>query len=154
MFGIVPVGWFYRDGRATAAGRAFSRFWAAWASLGLPAFGQVGLEVLGRKTGRPLRVAVVVVRYEGEKYLVSMLGECAWVKNVRARGEAALIGRRRSQVRLEEVPVGRRAAIIQEFVRVAPGARPHVGLGADATLAACERVAGRHPVFRIVDEVN
>jgi deazaflavin-dependent oxidoreductase (nitroreductase family) len=85
---MVPISWFYQGSRATAFGRAISRFWAAWASLGLPAWGQVGLEVAGRKSGRPHTTAVVVTRHEGQEYLVSMLGECAWVKNVRARGEA------------------------------------------------------------------
>jgi hypothetical protein len=71
-------------GRATALGRAFSRFWAAWAALGLPPRRQVALEVKGRRTGRPHRLAVVVARHEGQEYLVSMVGDGEWVKNVRA----------------------------------------------------------------------
>jgi hypothetical protein len=73
--GIVPLSWFYRGGRATALGRVFSRFYVVWASLGLPPRRQVGLEVMGRRTGRPHRLAVVVTTYEGQPYLVSMLGE-------------------------------------------------------------------------------
>ena len=38
----------------------------------------------GRRTGRPYTLAVVVAKHEGQQYLVSMLGECELVKNVRA----------------------------------------------------------------------
>src|SRR6476659_2009967 len=134
-FGVVPLSWFYRGGRATALGRAFSHFYVVWASLGLPPRRQVGLEVKGRRTGRPRRLALVVTRYEGQQYLVSMVGEGEWVKNVRARGEAHLISGRRRMVRLEEVPVERRAPIIKEYLRLAPGARPHLGLDTTASIA-------------------
>ena len=149
-FGFIPVSCFYKDRRATALGKAFSRFWAAWASLGLPPWRQVGLEVLGRRTARPHTIAVIVARHEGQHYLVSMLGECQWVKNVRAQGEAHLISGRRRKVRLEEVPVDRRAPIIKEYIRLAPGARPHIGLDTEATIEDCERVAPGYPVFRIL----
>jgi hypothetical protein len=149
-FGIIPVSCFYKSGRATGLGKAFSRFWSAWASFGLPPRRQVGLEVTGRRTGRPHTVALVIAGYEGADYLVSMLGECEWVKNVRASGEAHIISGRRRKVRLEEVPIERRAAIIKEYIRLAPGGRPHIGLGTTATLADCQRVAPNHPVFRIL----
>ena len=149
-FGIIPVSCFYQGGKATALGRAFSRFWATWASLGLPPRRQVGLEVKGRRTARPHTLALVVARHEGQQYLVSMLGECEWVKNVRAQGEAYVISSRRRKVRLEEVPVERRAPIIKDYIRLAPGARPHIGLGTTATIEDCQRVAPNHPVFRIL----
>lgn len=147
----LPVSWFYRGGRATALGRAFSHFWASWASLGLPPRRQVALEVIGRRTGRAHRLAVVVARHEGQEYLVSMVGEREWVKNARAAGgEAYLISGRRRKVRLQEVPIDRRAPILKEYVRVAPGGRPHVGLGPSATIGDFERIAPNYPVFRIV----
>jgi len=31
LFGLIPISCFYQHGKATALGRAFSRFWAAWA---------------------------------------------------------------------------------------------------------------------------
>ena len=149
-FGVIPASWFYRNGRAAALGRAFSRFWAVWASLGLPPRRQMGLEVKGRRTGRPHTLAVVVAGHDGQQYLVSMLGECEWVKNVRAQGEAYLISGQRRKVRLEEVPVEDRAPIIKEYIRLAPGSRPHIGLGTSASIADCQRVAPYHPVFRIL----
>jgi deazaflavin-dependent oxidoreductase (nitroreductase family) len=152
-FGFLPLSWFYQAGRATAVGRAFSRFWAWWASLGLPPRRQVGLEVKGRRTGRPRTLAVVVAKLEGEAYLVSMVGDGEWVKNVRAAGgDAYLIGGRRRKVHLEEVPVERRAPIVKEYVRVAPGGRPHIGLAPTASLADFAREASHYPVFRIRDQ--
>jgi deazaflavin-dependent oxidoreductase (nitroreductase family) len=140
-FGVIPLSYFYKGARATALGRAFSRFWVVWASLGLPPRRQVGLEVKGRRTGRPHRLAVVVARYEGQGYLVSMLGESEWVKNVRAQGKAHVTSGRRRKVSLEAVPVEQRAPIIEEYLRLAPGARLHIGLGPRATITDCERVA-------------
>src|SRR5215813_5391796 len=70
-FGTIPVSWFYKSGRATGLGKSFSRFWSAWASLGLPPRRQVGLEVKGRRTGRRHTVALVIAGYQGEQYLVS-----------------------------------------------------------------------------------
>src|SRR5262249_6220789 len=138
-FGAIPLSWFYRAARATALGRVLSRFWAQWASLGLPPRRQVGLEIRGRRTGRPHTLAVVVAKHGGEEYFVSMVGEGEWVKNVRAAGGVAyLIGGRRRKVYLDEVPVGRRAPIVKEYVRVAPGGRPHIGLDPTASLADFE----------------
>jgi hypothetical protein len=95
---------------------------------------------------------MVIAKYAGTEYLVSMLGECEWVRNARAQDAAWIISRKRRKVRLEEVPVDLRAPIIKEYLRLAPGARPHIGLGKEATLGECERVASRNPVFRIVYE--
>jgi len=41
----------------------------------------MGLEVKGRRTGRPHTLAVVVAGHQGQQYLVSMLGECEWVNS-------------------------------------------------------------------------
>jgi hypothetical protein len=79
-----------------------------------------------------------------------MLGECERVRNVRASGEAAIINGRRRRLRLEEVPAERRAPIIKAYLRLAPGGRPHIGLGKSATIADCQRVAPNHPVFQII----
>jgi deazaflavin-dependent oxidoreductase (nitroreductase family) len=153
VIGLLPRSWFYGPGRATALGRATSRFLAGWAALGLPTGRQIGLEVTGRRTGRPHTLAVVVAEHEGQDYLVSMVGEGDWVKNVHAAGGAAtLVGTRRRPIYLEKVAVQQRAPIIQAYVRAAPGGRRHMGLSARATLAECDRVAHLFPVFRIIYE--
>ena len=65
--------------------------------------------------------------------------------------DAWIISGRRRKVRLEEVPVAQRAPIIREYLRLAPGGRPHIGLGNMATLEECERVGPGHPVFRVAE---
>jgi deazaflavin-dependent oxidoreductase (nitroreductase family) len=50
------------------------------------------LEVRGRTSGKLYATPVVVARFEGAEYLVSMLGtQSSWVKNVEAAGGAATL---------------------------------------------------------------
>jgi F420H(2)-dependent quinone reductase len=64
------------------------------------------LEVIGRKSGRTILLPVVIAIHDGERYLVSMLGESVqWVQNVRASGgKAVLPGGGREDVLLEDPP--------------------------------------------------
>jgi deazaflavin-dependent oxidoreductase (nitroreductase family) len=114
------------------------------------------LEVKGRRSGRPIALPVVIADWEGNEYLVSMLGERAnWVKNVRAAGGAAVLRRgRREDVMLEEVEFPERAQVIRRYAAVAPGGRPHLGLPRDASLEECEALAPHTPVFRITPSVQ
>jgi hypothetical protein len=81
-----------------------------------------------------------------------MLGqEANWVRNVRAAGGvAALRHGRREGVRLEEVPVDRRAPVLKAYLKRAPNARAHLPVPEDAPLAEFGRVAHRFPVFRVL----
>lgn len=132
--------------------RAFNRVDAALFSRGLGPRQAVVLEVTGRRSGRTVEVPLAVAEVGGERYLVSMLGDDAgWVRNVRAAGgRVVLRRRRREQVRLEEVPVAERAPIIKAYLKVAPGARPHIPVRLDAPLEEFEAIADQHPVFRVV----
>ncbi len=111
----------------------------------------VTLEVTGRKTGRTFSLPVVIAVVDGERYLVSMLGEnVQWVQTVRASGgEAVLRSGKREEIRLEEVPADRRAPILKAYLQRAPGARPHVPVNKDAPLAEFGKIAPAFPVFRI-----
>ncbi|MEV4476717.1 nitroreductase family deazaflavin-dependent oxidoreductase [Nonomuraea salmonea] len=143
----------YRGGRPNAFMRLVNRldalaYGAGWLSPRQAAV----LKVAGRRSGAVTSVPVAVARHGGGEFLVSMLGpEASWVRNVRAAGGVAVLRRRgREQpVVLREVPVGQRAEILRRYVAVAPGARPHVGLGPRAPIAAFRRIEERHPVFRI-----
>jgi hypothetical protein len=53
-------------------------------------------------------------------------------------------------VRLEDVPVEKRAPVLKAYVKRAPGARPHVGVNKDAPLDEFEAIAARIPVFRVL----
>jgi deazaflavin-dependent oxidoreductase (nitroreductase family) len=109
------------------------------------------LEVTGRKSGRTFSLPVVIAIVDGERYLVSMLGDnVQWVQNVRAAGgRAVLRSGGREEVQLEEVPAAQRAPILRAYLQRAPGARPHVPVNKDAPLAEFQRVAAAFPVFHI-----
>jgi len=161
---LLPMRWLtrrsYREGRPTSAGRAVNRFWSWLVSNGLtperwpgqPVIGPATIETRGRRTGERCSNMVTWVEYEGERYLVSMLGERSdWVRNSRAAGGDAVIrhGRRRA-VSLVEVPLAERAPIIRAwYQRTVSSTKLHLGLESTADIAEFERVAPAHPVFRI-----
>jgi hypothetical protein len=155
---LVPV--FYRGGRPTPAGRHLNRTWSWITSAGvLPEYwpgrpaGPATIETTGRSTGEPCSNMVTWIEYEGERYLVSMLGEGTdWVRNARAAGGEAVLRRgRREPVLLVEVPVVERARVIQAWYKVTwTSTQPHLGIDPAANLDEFERIAPAHPVFRIV----
>jgi deazaflavin-dependent oxidoreductase (nitroreductase family) len=140
----------YPGGRPSAAAKAVHRRFADGPIPRLVPTACV-LEVLGRRSGRLVRVPLVIVRYRGDWYLASMFGDRAnWVANVRAAGgRAVLVHGRRRAVRLVEVPAGQRAPILRRHLVFAPGARPHVPVRWHDPLPAFERIAADHPAFRV-----
>jgi hypothetical protein len=63
---------------------------AAAHALGISPNHLITLEVKGRRSGRIIRIPLVMVVVEGERYLASMLGvNAAWVRNVKAAGANA-----------------------------------------------------------------
>jgi hypothetical protein len=143
--------WLYREGRPNRLARMINRVWARLAAAGLAPGSLVMLEVAGRRTGRTISFPAVVADYEGERYLVSMLGEgTSWVRNVRsAGGHAVLRHGRREAIRLEEVDPRERAPILRRYIDCAPGARSHIPVKRGAPLKEYEAIAPRFPVFRI-----
>lgn len=152
---LLPKSIFYQHGRPTRLGMLANRFAGNLAALGFPPAWQVRLYVRGRKSGKMTATVLVVGRYEGEDYLVSMLGEKAeWVRNARAAGGEATIRHGRSRkVRLVEVEPARRAPILRAYLQRAYGARPHFPIGPDEPVDAFEPLRDRYPVFRIVPAV-
>jgi len=125
-------------------------------SWGIAADYLATLQVKGRRSGRAISLPIVLAEVEGQRYLVSMLGEnVAWVRNVRAAGgQAVLRHGRRERVRLEEVPPDRRAIVLKAYLQRAPGARPHVPVDKDAPLSEFEKVAAAIPVFRVLGDAG
>lgn len=103
--------WLYAGGRPNGVARALNSLWARLSSAGAAPSRMATLEVVGRRSGRTVRLPMVVADLDGSRYLVSMLGEGAgWVANVRAAGGHAVLRHRQAQhVVLREVPVGQRA---------------------------------------------
>ena len=144
--------WLYRGGRPNRLARLMVRFWAGVFARGWIMRDRVAtLEVTGRRSGRPVSLPVVIADHDGDRYLVSMLGEKAnWVGNVRAADcRAVLRHGRRETVRLVEVETGARAPVLRRYLSVAPGARPHIPVDQHAPLPEFERIADRFPGFRI-----
>jgi hypothetical protein len=144
--------WMYRGERPNWLAQLLNAFWTAVHSSGIAPNWLVTLEVTGRKSGRTILLPVVLALVDGQRYLVSMLGdEAQWVQNVRAaQGKAFIRCGGRAEVHLEEVPANQRAPIIKAYLKRAPGARPHIPVDKDAPLAEFEAVASSFPVFRIV----
>jgi hypothetical protein len=143
--------WLYRGNRPHLLARILNRAWAWLHARGIAPGYLVTLEVAGRKSGRTISFPLVMATIDGERYLVSMLGaEAAWVANVAAAdGYAVLRHGRAEHVRLEPVAVGERAPILKEYLRRAPGARPHVPVSKDAPIAEFEAIAADFPVLRV-----
>jgi deazaflavin-dependent oxidoreductase (nitroreductase family) len=144
--------WMYRGGRPGGLAKVMNRISAIQFSAGfLSPERAATLEVQGRRSGRTISFPVVVADYQGERYLVSMLGEDAnWVQNVRSAGGRAVLRRRHPEsVHLEEVEAGARAPILRRYLAVAPGARPHIPVDRHAPLKEFERIAAQFPAFRI-----
>jgi hypothetical protein len=143
--------WMYRGGHPNILARIQNRGWAIIHSLGILPDRFVTLEVVGRKSGRTIRLPLAITMVNGERYLVSMLGEGTnWVQNVRAAdGKAKLIHGIREHVLLEEVAIGERAPILKAYLQIAPGARPHLPVSKDAPLPAFAKIASQYPVFRV-----
>ena len=142
--------WLYRGQRPNWIARILNKTWAAVFSSGVVPDYLATLEVTGRKSGRTIALPVVVTILDGQRYLVSMLGNDAqWVQNVRAAsGRAVLRSGDREEVQLEEVPADERAPILKAYLQRAPAARPHLPLSKDATLAEFQTIAAEFPVFR------
>ncbi len=143
--------WLYQGGRPNLLAKILNRGWAILHAMGIYPERFVTLEVVGRKSGKVVSFPLAMTTMNGERYLVSMLGgEANWVQNVRAAGgQARLVHGKSEQVRLTEVDIPERAPILKAFLRIAPGARPHIPVHKDAPLAEFEAVASKFPVFRL-----
>jgi hypothetical protein len=144
--------WMYRGQRPNWFARIQNNFWAAIHSSGIAPKYLATLEVIGRKSGRIISLPVALTPMDGQRYLVSMLGdEAQWVQNVRAaHGKAFLRSGGRTEVQLVEIPVDQRAPILKAYLQRALGARPHIPVDKDAPLAEFEAVSASFPVFQIV----
>jgi hypothetical protein len=142
---------FYRDWRPTRLGKIVSGAWAWVSGLGLAPRILLTLQVKDRSSGRLRTTVLVVARHQGQRYLVSMLGDDSeWVRNVRAAGGEAFIKRGRSRrVMLTEIPPEERAPILKAWCQVATSGRHHLPVPHDAPVSAFEAIAADYPVFRI-----
>lgn len=143
--------WLYRGNRPHLLAQILNRGFAIIHALGVLPNYMVTLQVVGRKSGKTVSFPLAMAKRDGERYLVSMLGnDVNWVKNLHAAGGRATIRHGRTEhVVLVEVDVAQRAPILKEYLRIAPGARPHIAVRKDEPLEHFERIAASYPVFRV-----
>lgn len=142
------------------AGQAALPRWLKPANRVIVALQRVGLaigtmhvlSVPGRKSGKLHATPVQVVTLAGQTYIVAGLDRADWVRNARAAGWGRFAhGRTERRVRLVELPVEQRGAILREFPRQVPHGvtfftRVH-GVGPDPEAFAA--LAPVCPVFRV-----
>ena len=143
--------WMYRGGHPNQLTKIINKGWAIIHSIGIFPNQLVTLEVVGRQSGKTISFPLAMVMMNGERYLVSMLGEEAnWVQNVKATGgKARLVHGIREQVLLTEVDISQRAPILKAYLQLAPGARPHIPVSKDAPASEFEKITSKYPVFRL-----
>jgi len=79
--------WLYRGGHPNRFARLQNRSTAVAFAAGILPKRGAALEIRGRRSGRVISFPVVIADFDGDRYLVSMLGENAnWVRNLRAAG--------------------------------------------------------------------
>ncbi len=146
--------WMYRGNHPNWVARFLNNLNRMVASLGLTPNWMETLEVVGRKSGRVISLPVAIAIVDEQRYLVSMLGDnVQWVLNVRAAGgKATLVSGKREEVQLDEIPADQRAPIIKAYLKIAPGARPHIPVSKDAPLEAFAKIAADFPVFRVAPQ--
>src|SRR6185312_8258256 len=96
--------WQYRGGRPGWSARISNRLGAIAFAVGIGLSRAATLKVRGHKTGRTISFPVVVAYYQGDRYLVAMLGQKTnWVRNLRADNHAVLLHRSREKVSLVRI---------------------------------------------------
>ena len=118
----------------------------------------VTLEVRGRKTGKLIRVSLSRTDCSGHSYFVSLGGDSAWVRNVRAsHGQAFILSGGKTPVQLIETKLEERAPVLLAYVQErafthsgAQASHLFFGLGSHPTLQEMQAIADRYIVFEIV----
>jgi hypothetical protein len=146
--------WLYRGGHPSKFARVQNRVSAIAFEAGIVPKRAAMMQVRGRRTGRVISFPVAIADYEGERFLVSMLGkDVNWIRNLHAAGDHAVLRHgHREPVVLQEVDACDRPPILRRYLQIAPGARPHIPVDRKAPLADFEKISADYPVFRVVPD--
>jgi deazaflavin-dependent oxidoreductase (nitroreductase family) len=137
-------GWFTRH--------VFNNVVAGLTRMGVSVWGSRVLEVRGRSSGEPRQTPVNLLTFDGSRYLVAPRGETQWVRNLRVAGDGALlVGRQRETFTADELPDAEKPAVLRAYLK---RWKAEVGVFFDGVSAGSpdselDRIAPRHPVFRI-----
>ncbi|HEY5988170.1 MAG TPA: nitroreductase/quinone reductase family protein [Streptosporangiaceae bacterium] len=112
------------------------------------------LRVRGRRSGREHEVPVRIAAWNGNRYVVSLLGEAEWARNLRAAGTAQLlVGTSIEPVTAREIRAKEKQAFLLWYCQH-PAHRLSARAGlkvdpANLTQADIDRVDREHPIFRL-----
>lgn len=108
------------------------------------------LTTTGRRTGQQRTTPVILVRTDGERWLVAPYGSVAWVYNVRAKPEVTLRhGKRAEMLRAEEVDSEIAGSVLQRYVRNVRVVAPFFDAAREDPVEKFVEEAFRHPVFKL-----
>ena len=109
------------------------------------------LTVRGRTGGQPHTVPpVILVKQDGQRFLVAPYGVVQWVRNLRAAGTATLTrGRRSETIAVSELPAREAAPVLKQHLLHGAWVGAYFDATKNSPLAAFELEAVRHPVFQI-----
>ncbi len=138
-------GWFTKH--------VFNAAVAGLTKLGVSVWGSRVLRVPGRKTGEPRTTPVNLLTLDGTEYLVAPRGETQWVRNLRAAGGNGelLLGKRVQEFHATEIADDAKPDILRGYLKrwKAEVGVFFDGVSADSPAADVERIAPKHPVFKI-----
>jgi deazaflavin-dependent oxidoreductase (nitroreductase family) len=130
----------------------FNKVVGGFTRLGISVWGSRVLEVKGRTSGEPRRTPVNLLTIGDTRYLVAARGQTQWVRNLRVAGGGVLIvGRKRQPFSALELPDGEKPEVLRAYLKrwKAEVGVFFDGVGPTSTDDELDRVAPKHPVFRI-----
>lgn len=137
----------YHLGRAR---RTINAVMAPLVRIGLAGTSTYLLTTVGRTSGIARTTPVILVKADGQLWLVSPYGQVGWVHNVRAHPEVVLQQRKaRTQMTAEEVDAQTAGPILRRYVHQARVTRPYFDARHTDPASAFSLEADRHPVFRL-----
>lgn len=108
------------------------------------------LTVRGRRTGQPRSTPVLLLEWDGRRWLVAPYGEVDWVRNARAAGEVTLTRGRRSETHhITECDADESGPVLKAYVRAEPITRPYFDARHSDPPERFAAEADKHPVFRL-----
>jgi deazaflavin-dependent oxidoreductase (nitroreductase family) len=108
------------------------------------------LTVIGRKTGNPHSLPLVLVEEKKKRWLVAPYGEVDWVKNARASGVVNLTKRKRSEdYTFRELSPEDAAPILKKYLELFSLTKPYFNARLDSSLDEFVADARSRPVFEL-----
>ena len=138
-------GWFTRN--------VFNRAVAFSTRCGISVWGSRTLMVKGRTTGIARTTPVNLLTLDGEQYLVAPRGETQWVRNLRAADGIGvlLLGKKATAFIATELTDAEKPPVLRAYLTrwKAEVGVFFDGVSAKSPESELERIAPRHPVFKL-----